>query len=205
MSAADEMALKLPWAIPEVLTPFGGGKRGFGNLYGTQAGSKWIGTTKKYEPMEGSVIPPVILQLSQRAVEEALTKARTSSPPLDVPFKAHPQGLSPPEKFFTVLANLYPPGWGTIAGHSDTTEVDSKEGGAKHPVVSFSVGDSADFVLEPEGQDPITITLRSGDAILFGGEARLIKHGIPKPPKAGPRPRGLGMVGGRLNITVRVL
>jgi alkylated DNA repair dioxygenase AlkB len=145
----------------------------------------------------------VILELSHRAVEAALTKARASTPPLPVPFNAHPKGLSPPEQYFTVLANLYPPGWGTIAGHSDTTEEDAKKDMC--PVVSFSVGDSANFVLEPAGQDPITLTLRSGDAILFGGDSRLIKHGIPKPPMAGPRPSGLGMVPGRLNITVRVL
>jgi len=70
------------------------------------------------------------------------------------------------------------------------------------PVVSLSLGDTALFRYGGvERKDPTrSIRLRSGDAIVFGGPARLIYHGIDR-LNAGSS--DLLPQGGRLNLTLR--
>jgi len=70
------------------------------------------------------------------------------------------------------------------------------------PVVSLSLGDTALFRYGGlERKDPTkSIRLRSGDAIVFGGPARLIYHGIDR-LTAGSS--DLLPQGGRLNLTLR--
>jgi alkylated DNA repair protein (DNA oxidative demethylase) len=70
------------------------------------------------------------------------------------------------------------------------------------PVVSLSLGDTALFRYGGlERRDPTkSIRLRSGDAIVFGGPARLIYHGIDR-LSAGSS--DLLPQGGRLNLTLR--
>jgi len=70
------------------------------------------------------------------------------------------------------------------------------------PVVSLSLGDTALFRYGGvERKDPTkSIKLRSGDAIVFGGPARLIYHGIDR-LNAGSS--DLLPQGGRLNLTLR--
>lgn len=71
------------------------------------------------------------------------------------------------------------------------------------PVVSISVGDEAEFLfgglLRKDPQKHIT--LRSGDAFVFGGKSRLCFHGVSR-VKAGTAPKELCLVG-RYNITIR--
>jgi alkylated DNA repair protein (DNA oxidative demethylase) len=87
---------------------------------------------------------------------------------------------------------------------NDTSEPSLRQG-KTYPVVSFSIGDAVDFSMG-EGGDRSTVRLRSGDVLLFGGNSRTIKHGVARTPTArGPRPAGLRMVSGRLNITLRRL
>mmetsp|Transcript_9780 Transcript_9780/g.18433 ORF Transcript_9780/g.18433 Transcript_9780/m.18433 type:complete len:363 (-) Transcript_9780:413-1501(-) len=71
------------------------------------------------------------------------------------------------------------------------------------PVVSFSIGDAADFGYKWrfEDQEQI-IKLESGDAIIFGGPSRMILHSILK-VHPNTKPRALRMRQGRLNITFR--
>lgn len=76
------------------------------------------------------------------------------------------------------------------------------------PVVSFSIGDSAEFCFgkERESENSEKVVLESGDVFIFGGPARMLYHGIAKVhPKTAPvdliektklRP-------GRLNLTFR--
>ncbi len=70
------------------------------------------------------------------------------------------------------------------------------------PVVSLSLGDTALFRYGGlERKDPTrSIRLKSGDAIVFGGPARLIHHGIDRliPGSSDLLPQG-----GRLNLTLR--
>jgi DNA oxidative demethylase len=70
------------------------------------------------------------------------------------------------------------------------------------PVVSLSLGDTALFRYGGlERKDPTrSINLRSGDAIVFGGPARLIHHGIDR---LLPGTSDLLPQGGRLNLTLR--
>ena len=70
------------------------------------------------------------------------------------------------------------------------------------PVVSLSLGDTALFRYGGlERKDPTrSIKLRSGDAIVFGGPARLIYHGVDR-LNAGSS--DLLPQGGRLNLTLR--
>lgn len=70
------------------------------------------------------------------------------------------------------------------------------------PVVSLSLGDTALFRYGGlDRKDPTrSVKLRSGDAIIFGGPARLIFHGIDR---LMPSSSNLLPQGGRLNLTLR--
>ncbi|MEW5319190.1 MAG: hypothetical protein WDW38_010357 [Sanguina aurantia] len=76
------------------------------------------------------------------------------------------------------------------------------------PVVSFSIGDSADFLFGST-RDPDTATnikLESGDVLIFGGPSRMVYHGVSK-IHTGSAPQALltkcGLRPGRLNLTFR--
>ena len=105
------------------------------------------------------------------------------------PARAVPPAVTPDPE---VEAWVGPPG--------TSTEVDEEEFDA--PVVSLSLGDTALFRYGGlERKDPTrSIRLKSGDAIVFGGPARLIHHGIDRliPGSSDLLPQG-----GRLNLTLR--
>jgi alkylated DNA repair protein (DNA oxidative demethylase) len=71
------------------------------------------------------------------------------------------------------------------------------------PVVSLSLGDTALFRIGGlRRRDPVeTIQLKSGDAYVFGGPARLRYHGVSR-ILTGSAPEGLGFLG-RMNLTFR--
>ena len=71
------------------------------------------------------------------------------------------------------------------------------------PIVSLSLGDTARFLLGGIGRrDPVSaILLESGDAIVFGGPARLRFHGVSR-IHIGSGPQSLGL-DGRINLTFR--
>lgn len=100
---------------------------------------------------------------------------------------------APPE---CCLVNLYRDG-ARMGLHQDRDEA-----ALGAPVVSVSLGDSAVFrVGGISRRDPTTsLTLHSGDVIVFGGEARLAFHGIDR-VIAGTSP--LITAGGRINLTLR--
>jgi DNA oxidative demethylase len=70
------------------------------------------------------------------------------------------------------------------------------------PVVSLSLGDTALFRLggSRRGDRTRSLTLQSGDAIVFGGPARLAFHGIDR---ITPGSSTLLAEGGRINLTLR--
>jgi alkylated DNA repair protein (DNA oxidative demethylase) len=70
------------------------------------------------------------------------------------------------------------------------------------PVVSLSIGDSARFLFGGlRRRDPVEVMwLESGDAFVFGGEARLRYHGVNR---IGPSVTAPVQIGGRLNLTFR--
>jgi alkylated DNA repair protein (DNA oxidative demethylase) len=70
------------------------------------------------------------------------------------------------------------------------------------PVVSLSLGDPAVFRLGGLTRTAPTRSLRleSGDALTFGGPARLVFHGVDR---IGPGASTLLAGGGRINLTLR--
>ena len=73
------------------------------------------------------------------------------------------------------------------------------------PVVSLSLGDTCVFRFgntENRGRPWRDVVLQSGDVFVFGGPSRFAFHGVPKTlPATGDG--GIGLRGGRLNITLR--
>ena len=96
------------------------------------------------------------------------------------------------------LVNWYGPG-ARMGMHVDREEP------SPAPVVSFSLGDACVFRFgSPAGRGRpwADVVLESGDAFVFGGPSRRAYHGVPK-VFPGTAPSGLGLDGGRFNITVR--
>ncbi|KAA8540225.1 hypothetical protein F0562_024212 [Nyssa sinensis] len=76
------------------------------------------------------------------------------------------------------------------------------------PVVSFSIGDSAEFLYadQRDTEKPEKIILESGDVLIFGGESRHIFHGVKAIlPDTAPKTllTETGLRPGRLNLTFR--
>lgn len=81
---------------------------------------------------------------------------------------------------------------------------DRDEGDFSFPVLSISLGDDALFRIGgPNRRDPTSsLWLKSGDALLMGGAARLAFHGIDRTRFGSSR---LLPQGGRINLTLRVV
>jgi len=99
------------------------------------------------------------------------------------------------------LINCYPEA-GRLGLHQDKDErPETIEAGI--PVVSFSLGDSAKFMIGgTKRKDPVQIIiLESGDALVMGGPSRLRYHGVSGILE-GTAPKELG-IEGRFNLTFR--
>jgi alkylated DNA repair protein (DNA oxidative demethylase) len=94
------------------------------------------------------------------------------------------------------LVNYYTPD-ARMGLHQDRDEADFSA-----PVVSLSLGDDAIFRIGGKKRDDPTrsLRLRSGDAVVLGGDARLAFHGIDR-VNAGTS--ALLAEGGRFNLTLR--
>ncbi|KAI6673299.1 hypothetical protein NL676_001205 [Syzygium grande] len=96
---------------------------------------------------------------------------------------------------------------GRLGLHQDRDE--SRESLQKGlPVVSFSIGDSAEFLFgdyrDVDGAE--RVMLESGDVVIFGGESRMVFHGISSiVPNSAPKALldESGLRPGRLNLTFR--
>ncbi|KZE28213.1 alpha-ketoglutarate-dependent dioxygenase AlkB [Chelatococcus daeguensis] len=99
----------------------------------------------------------------------------------------------PPE---ACLVNFYGPG-ARMGLHQDRDEEDFDA-----PVLSLSLGDTALFRIGgTDRRDPtVSLRLASGDALLFGGPARLAFHGIDR---IMPGTSTLLREPGRINLTLR--
>ena len=99
------------------------------------------------------------------------------------------------------ILNYYPPA-GRMGLHQDKDE-SAASIAAGVPVVSISAGDTARFLFGGlRRRDPVdTLFLQSGDAFVFGGEARLRYHGVTRiVPRSAPPELSLE---GRFNLTFR--
>ncbi len=104
------------------------------------------------------------------------------------------------------LVNFYE-GKGRLGFHQDKDEsAESLRRGL--PVVSLSIGDSAEFLFGPSVDEgsASSVRLDSGDALVFGGPARMLFHSVPA-IYPGTAPEQLlaatGLRPGRLNLTIR--
>lgn len=52
------------------------------------------------------------------------------------------------------------------------------DGDGDYPIVSFSLGNSCDFIFKFDNGEEKTVKLMSGDGVLFGGENRKIRHSV---------------------------
>lgn len=98
------------------------------------------------------------------------------------------------------LVNLYAAD-GRLSLHRDYDEADFK-----WPIVSFSFGNDADFLLGGlKRSDPVTrLTLRSGDVLVLGGQSRLRYHGVRRiRPGTSAIAHAAIPESGRINLTLR--
>ena len=203
LEEVDRLHAKRPLSVIEMRKHHraAAGTRAFSSMYMTFAGQEWKYGEKAVGYFLNPDVPPVpafILDLGRRAFAAALEKQPGAFP--------HEPPWQRGSEAFTCLVNYYPPKWGTIPEHADDDEPSLKQE-RYFPVISMSLGDSATFLLHPAGEAaPVSVDLRSGDVLLFGGnkKARLMRHSIPTPP-TGRRYADLKMIPGRVNVTLRAI
>ncbi|KAG9455987.1 hypothetical protein H6P81_000495 [Aristolochia fimbriata] len=170
-------------------------------------GKNWEPQTRLYTDIRSidGAKPPSIPNMFRTLVEEAIQASH-------VYYEAkHPkihsvEEILPRMSPDLCIVNFYTDS-GKLGLHQDRDE--SPESIEKAlPIVSFSIGDSADFEYS-ENRDvdsAASIVLESGDVIIFGGKSRLIFHGVPK-IHSGTAPEQLleetNLRPGRLNLTFR--
>jgi hypothetical protein len=131
-------------------------------------------------------------QFSQICVE-CLKKAQELDPTLP--------SMSPT----TVLINFYKPN-ASFKWHKDSENPQLIRKGEGKPVISFSIGLSAEFGIKDhyEDEEYLSLRLNSGDVLLFGGHSRMIVHSVLQVyPHTMPAYLRGHMREGRLNITYR--
>jgi alkylated DNA repair protein (DNA oxidative demethylase) len=107
----------------------------------------------------------------------------------------------PPVTYDAAIVNFYDH-QAKLGLHQDKYEGDAIAAGS--PVVTISLGDTCVFRLgnvHKPTRPYVDIPLASGDLLVFGGEARLAYHGVPRiHPGTGPASLGLA---GRISVTLR--
>jgi alkylated DNA repair dioxygenase AlkB len=163
-------------------------------------GQQWSPHLRAYEARPGlAPLPAHLVELCQSILLHVGESTQITQIPPMVPDHA--------------IVNFYDADIGNMRVHQDDAETaQSIEAGL--PVVSVSVGDSAEFAFsydEPARRKQFllapdtpmqSVMLESGDVLVFGGPARMIYHGV-KSVTANTAPLELRMRPGRLNITLR--
>ncbi|CAJ1948330.1 unnamed protein product [Sphenostylis stenocarpa] len=169
-------------------------------------GWDWDPQTYKYRKkrvIDGSTppsIPNYFSQLVTRAIQEAQCLTKKEYRVLNV------EDVLPLMTPDICIVNFYTNN-GKLGLHQDRDE--SKESLRKGlPVVSFSIGDSADFLYgdERDVDKAESVILESGDVLIFGGDSRHVFHGVPSVfPNSAPKKllRDSCLSAGRLNLTFR--
>ncbi|KAI7754794.1 hypothetical protein M8C21_018793 [Ambrosia artemisiifolia] len=159
-------------------------------------GRNWDPVTRyeKHVRSDGSEPPPLPSELTSLA-ETTIQDAQAH---LDELPSMHPD---------ICLVNFYSPIYGRLGLHQDSDESsDSLQRGS--PVVSISIGDSAEFLYGHTSDESKlnSVYLQSGDVLIFGGKSRLIFHGVNQVfPYTSPLPllQQTALRPGRLNLTFR--
>lgn len=169
-------------------------------------GLDWDPQTRKYgkkrqvDGCEPSVIPSEFKQLVQRSMSEAHALIKMDSKVSNV------EDILPALSPDICIVNFYNTS-GRLGLHQDRDEsrYSLKKG---LPVVSFSVGDSAEFLYgdERDANKAEKVLLESGDVLIFGGESRHVFHGVSSiNPNSAPGAllENTMLRPGRLNLTFR--
>ncbi|KAI3455653.1 hypothetical protein Pfo_012316 [Paulownia fortunei] len=169
-------------------------------------GKNWDPETSKYgdkRPIDGAKPPPIPDEF-QQLVEGAIKKCHDY---LESHSKvSNARDILPPVSPNICIINFYTK-TGRLGLHQDKDE--SQESIRKKlPVVSFSLGDSAEFLFgEQRDIDKADkVVLGSGDVLVFGGESRLIFHGVSNiVPDTAPKAllEETDLRPGRVNLTFR--
>eukprot|EP00897_Mesotaenium_endlicherianum_P008482 jgi/Mesen1/7662/ME000400S06858 len=160
-------------------------------------GQHWEANTRSYEPRRAyhdNAVPPPIPSAFSDIVKRAVAGAQK----LDRELPCMDPGVC--------LVNFYERS-GRLGMHQDKDESAAtlRKGS---PVISFSIGDSADFIygLDRDASKAKRVVLQSGDVLVFGGASRLVFHGVPVVhPNTAPEwlVKATGLRPGRLNLTFR--
>ncbi|KAK8663628.1 hypothetical protein V6N13_083437 [Hibiscus sabdariffa] len=165
-------------------------------------GMNWDPQTRKYDKVhpvdncEPPEIPLGLRLLVERAIKDAHCLIKKDSD------MVNPEDILPSMSPNICIVNFYSV-HGRLGLHQDRDE--SRESLHKRlPVVSLSIGDSAEFLYGDgrEVEQAKKVLLESGDVLLFGGESRMVFHGVPS---SAPEPlkAKTGLRQGRLNLTFR--
>lgn len=150
---------------------------------------KYHETRKDVEGVPCPPIPEALQTLARRALLDTGYLAEADYRPFDV-----------------CIVNFYAEGTGKLGDHVDNSE-SPQAIASGYPVVSLSVGAACIFRIGGLARtDPYeSVTLHSGDLVIFGRSKRLIYHGVKK-LLPGTTPPDLQMPeAGRINLTFRVL
>ncbi|KAL5583430.1 hypothetical protein UlMin_015872 [Ulmus minor] len=169
-------------------------------------GKNWDPETSKYgdvRPIDG-VKPPVIPNEFYEFVENAIKDSHSLiGKELNI---GNAEGVLPWMRPDICLVNFYSAN-GRLGLHQDRDESSESLRNCL-PVVSFSIGDTADFLFGDQRDVDAAqkITLESGDILIFGGQSRHVFHGVAaihsnSAPKALLEETNLRP--GRLNLTFR--
>ncbi|KAM7253456.1 hypothetical protein ACFE04_021610 [Oxalis oulophora] len=169
-------------------------------------GKNWDPETSKYgdlRPFDGAkppIIPRNFFQWVKEAIEESHAIIERDSK------TNNGEAVLPRMTPNICIANFYSES-GKLGLHQDKDE--SPESLKKGlPVVSFSIGDSAEFLYgDDRNVDEVEkVDLKSGDVLIFGGKSRLVFHGVSSILKD-TAPKVLmaetNLRPGRLNLTFR--
>ncbi|KAJ7950765.1 Alpha-ketoglutarate-dependent dioxygenase AlkB [Quillaja saponaria] len=169
-------------------------------------GKNWDPQTSEYgdyrliDGAKPPMIPPEFLQLVEKAIRDSHDLLAQDSKGIN------PEKILPWMSPNICLVNFYSEN-GRLGLHQDKdeSEVSLREG---LPVVSFSIGDSADFLYgdQRDVDKADKILLESGDVLIFGGSSRHIFHGVTAiHPNTVPKllSEETNLRPGRLNLTFR--
>ncbi|XP_022723012.1 uncharacterized protein LOC111280112 isoform X2 [Durio zibethinus] len=169
-------------------------------------GLNWDPQNRKYDkrhPLddcEAPNIPHEFRLLVQRAIQDAHYLIKKDSGIVN------PEDVLPSMSPNICIVNFYTR-YGKLGLHQDRDE--SRESLHKGlPVVSLSVGDSAEFLYgdRRDVDQAEKVLLDSGDVLIFGGESRMVFHGVRSIiPFSAPEAllAETGLRRGRLNLTFR--
>ncbi|KAK8630009.1 hypothetical protein V6N13_078823 [Hibiscus sabdariffa] len=169
-------------------------------------GKNWDPESGNYgdlRPIDGAVppdIPRKFYQLVEKAIKDShsLIQQKTKS--------SHAEDILPWMSPNICIVNFYSAS-GRLGLHQDK---DESPGSLRKglPVVSFSVGDAAEFLYgdKREVEKADKVELESGDVLVFGGESRHLFHGvtaIKQKTAPGSLLEETNLRPGRLNLTFR--